>query len=269
MNFHIVEPTGLLKNYIRHYCFMESDRFEDDVTERVIPTESIQLMFHYRNPFVVYHHDGLPNKQPRSVISGLCDSYSDVSTFGEAGVVFVTFHPYGACHFFDFPLSAIENKSIDLADIFNAEVRQLEETLFLKKTLTERVPVIENFLIKHFAPIPSHDHLIIQKGMALIRQCKGQTTAGVLSDRLSTTPKSLERKFSRYLGKTTKQVMKLVRFQEVVSGLSSDRISSLTDLAYRHGYFDQAHFIKDFKAYAGFSPKEFVARYNHASARIL
>jgi len=55
MNFQIVQPSGFLKNYIKHYCFMESDIHDADVTERVIPPENIQLMFPYKNPFVVFH----------------------------------------------------------------------------------------------------------------------------------------------------------------------------------------------------------------------
>ena len=46
MNFQIVQPTEFLRNFIKYYCFMESASYEEDITERVIPTENIQLMFH-------------------------------------------------------------------------------------------------------------------------------------------------------------------------------------------------------------------------------
>lgn len=263
MKFHLEEPSSFLKNYIKHYCFMESDVYDDDVTERVIPTESVQLMFHYKNPFIVHHQNRTTIKQPRSIISGLSNSYSDVSSFGEAGVVFVTFYPNGACHFFDFPLSHIENKSLDLSEIYNIEIMQVEENLILKKTIREKTLVIEDFLTKRFSPIPSYDNIIIQKGIEIIKLNKGQTTAKNLSGILSITPKSLERKFSQYLGKTTKQIIKLIRFQEVISDLSAGNYLNLTEYAYRNGYFDQAHFIKDFKAYSGLTPKKFVSKYSN------
>lgn len=117
---------------------MESDIYDEDVMERVIPTENIQLMFHYKSPFVVFHSNDSVIRQPRSIISGLSDNYSDVSTAGETGVVFISFHPIGACHFFNFPLSEIENQSVDLTDIFNSEIRQTEELLYIKDTLVEK-----------------------------------------------------------------------------------------------------------------------------------
>jgi AraC-like DNA-binding protein len=267
MKFKIVSPSGFLRKYIKYYCFMDSDTHDGDVTERVIPTENIQLMFHYKNPFVVYNKTGSATRQPRSIVSGLSNTFSDVSTFGDAGVVFVLFHPAGACHFFEFPLVHIENKSINLSDIFTTEISQVEDDLFLERSIAGKILVIEKFLTKKFSPIPSYDDLIIQNGVDYIRHCKGQINAGILSDKLSTTSKTLERKFSRYLGKTPKQVIKLIRFQKVITDLSTIQYSNLTEYAYRNGYFDQAHFIKDFKEYSGYTPKEFIAKYSsHGSA---
>ena len=261
MKFQIVQPSGFLKNYIKNYCFMESDIYDADVIERVIPTENIQIMFHYKNPFVVLHSKALVIKQPKSILSGLCDSYSDVSTNGETGVVFISFRPTGACHFFNFPLSEIENQSVDMKKIFNSEIRQIEELLYLKDTIKEKMAVIENFLIRRYSPIPSYDDLLIQKGIEIVKNRKGQTNAKYLSDCLYTTPKTLERKFSKYLGKTTKQIIKLIRFQAILQDLSINKNLSLTEYTYRNGYFDQSHFIKDFKTYSGYTPKDFLVKY--------
>lgn len=240
---------------------MESDTYDEDVLERVIPTENIQLMFHYKNPFVVFHSNDSVIKQPRSIISGLSDNYSDVSTAGESGVLFVSFHPVGACHFFNFPLSEIENLSVDLTDIFNSEIRQIEELLYLKETIKDKVTVIENFLIRRYSPIPSHDGLLILKGVEIVKNSKGQTNAKYLSDCLNTSTKTLERKFAKYLGKTTKQLIKLIRFQEVLHNFSYINELSLTEHAYKNGYFDQSHFIHDFKSYTGYTPKEFCTKF--------
>jgi len=261
MKFQIVQPSASLKNFIRYYCFMESGPHDRDVVERVIPLEHIQLMFHYKNPFVVLKQDKPAVLQPRSLISGLSDSFTDVSTNGETGVVFISFYPAGACHFFDFPLSAIENQSVDMKDIFNYEVRHVEESLNDSFTIPDKVQVLEHYLLARYAPIPVYDRLLIGKGLDIIKCSKGQTSAKSLSGILHTSPKTLERKFSHYLGKTTKQLIKLTRFQEVLRDFSSLKTRTLTEHAYHNGYFDQAHFIHDFKAYTGYTPGEFLQKY--------
>jgi AraC-like DNA-binding protein len=240
---------------------MESDIHDGNIVERVIPTESVQLMFHYKNPFVVYHPKDSTRHQPRSIVSGLSDSFSDVSTNGEAGVVFVSFYPAGACYFFDFPLSEIENQSIDLSEIFKTEINRVEELLYFAKTTREKINVIENFLSERFSPIPKYDSLLVQKGINIINNCKGRTNAASVAGLLSTTPKTLERKFSRYLGKTTKQIIKLIRFQGVLHDFSVHKNISLTERAYNNGYFDQSHFIRDFKTFSGYTPGEFVKNF--------
>jgi len=240
---------------------MESSSCEEDITERVIPTENIQLMFHYRNPFVVHHPDNSTTKQPRSILSGLSDTFSDVSTNGETGVVFISFYPTGACHFFNFPLSEVENKSVNMSDVFGPEIKQIEEILYGTNFISEKIAVLENFLIRRYSPIPSHDNLLIQKSFEIIKNYKGQIHASSLSGCLSITSKTLERKFSQYFGKTTKQMIKLIRFQEVLHDFSKNKELILTERAYNNGYFDQSHFIHDFKTYSGYTPKEFAAKY--------
>ncbi len=240
---------------------MESDLFEPDVIERVIPAENIQLMFHYKNPFVVLNSDETVRLQPRSIISGLSDSFSDVATNGETGVVFISFLPTGACRFFDFPLSEIENQSLDMAEILKAEINELEESLFLTNSIHEKVCFIENFLISRYAPIPVYDEMLLGKGLEIIKNCTTSISAKYLSECLHTSPKTLERKFSRYLGKTTKQLIKLMRFQQVLNGFSGSTEINLTKYAYNYGYFDQSHFIHDFKTFTGYTPGEFASKY--------
>jgi AraC-like DNA-binding protein len=98
-------------------------------------------------------------------------------------------------------------------------------------------------------------------GIRLIQQSRGQLSSAALSEKLSVTTKSLERKFSEYIGKTPKQFIRLIRFQAALADLGSTSQISFTEYAYRNGYFDQAHFIKEFKSFTGFTPREFHLRY--------
>lgn len=260
MQFQVVRPSGFLACFVKDYCFIEAGREEVAVTERVIPTEHVQLMFHYKDPFVNVLPDALVS-QPRCVLSGLTDTYIDVSTHGETGVVFVRFYPEGASSFFGFSLSEVANQSIDLKAIFNTECRELEEQLYETTTLKERITLIEGFLLGHYTPLPAYDRQLMAKTVQVIKQAAGQTSAVSLSSQLAVTPKSLERKCARYLGKSTKQVIQLFRFQAILQDFSQVRVSTATERALRCGYFDQSHFIRDFKRYTGLTPGEFADRY--------
>ena len=69
----------------------------------------------------------------------------------------------------------------------------------------------------------------------------------------------MERKFMMVIGMSPKQLSRVVRLQATLKMLEQKQFTSLTSLAYENGYYDQAHFIKDFKEFTGHSPKSFYA----------
>mgnify|MGYP001117448819 CR=1 FL=1 len=77
-----------------------------------------------------------------------------------------------------------------------------------------------------------------------------------LAERFEMAVRQLQRLFRRYVGVSPKWVIKRFRLQEAAELLEQDASTSLTELAARLGYFDQAHFIKDFKAVLGRTPEE-------------
>ena len=258
MNFQYIRPSGFLAQYIRHYWILEAEASDGEVCERVIPTGNIEWMFHYRNPFFV-KNSGEQIAQPRSLASGISCNYIDVATRGESGVIAVTFLPGGASHFLRFPLSDLEDSSVSLSDIFNSRIKETEERFCIACSNEERIKIIEQFLMDCFKPAKRNDLLLIENCVEIITQSRGQIRSSDLSKKLSVTNKSLERKFSSYLGKTPKQFIRIVRFQSVIQNLSCAGPKDLTRFTYDNGYFDQAHFIKDFKSLSGYTPREFLA----------
>lgn len=261
MHFRIILPNGILKEYIRYYWIMESDGIEEDMTERVIPTGNIQIMFHYGKPFIMESPEKPKIIQPSCILSGMSTKWMDVTTNGNTGVFAVTFKTYGACHFFRFPLTEIEDIHVSLSDIYSCEIRTIEQKMGTLSSIEEKVKVVEDFLISKFTTVTSNDEKLLRTGVDLIKKSKGRMTSAILSENLSVTSKTLERKFSSYLGKTPKQIIKLIRFQEVFNELQYTKNPDLTDLTYKYGYYDQSHFIKEFKLCSGLTPTDFLNLY--------
>ncbi len=132
----------------------------------MIPPGNIEWMFHYRKTFVV--KDKKPLYQPQSMVSGINSNFFDVATSGESGVIAVTFYPHGAANFLRFPLSEIEDASINLEDIFNITGKETEEQICLVRSQTERIAIIEKFLLRCFNPVKSNDFLLIKKEWNLL-----------------------------------------------------------------------------------------------------
>ena len=62
----------------------------------------------------------------------------------------------------------------------------------------------------------------------------------------------------KQIGISPKQLGKVIRLQTALKMLLNHKTETLTQIAYENEYYDQAHFIKDFKEFTGTNPKEFL-----------
>lgn len=255
------KPTGILSKFIRYYWSIEAGANEPLHTERVLPLGNVDLMFHYKNSFVVQKEGKSVFRQSPANLGGLSTTFADVSTMGETGMICVSFFPFGACHFFNLPLIEIAEQQIGLEHIF-PDSDMILDKIFYAGSMNERIKLLETYLLSKLAYIGDHDNRLIVKSIDLIEQSKGQISAVNLADKLALSPKSLERKFNHFIGKSPKQYSKIIRFGNILNQLKSQDHHSLTHIAIENGYFDQSHFIRDFKEFAGYSPGDFLKLLN-------
>ncbi|MBW6480947.1 MAG: hypothetical protein K0B37_16065 [Bacteroidales bacterium] len=199
MQFHTIYPSPSLAPFIQHYWILETNVYDGIVTERVVPTGNIEMMFHYRKPFSSISPSGESQTQHRSMISGINHSWFDVSAGGESGSLAVTFYPGAAASFFHLPMTELEDRSIHLGDIVKKEAFSVEEQLAEAASLQERIRIVENFLMKRLRPVATFDTKLIQQGVVLIKKCKGQIRASELAQKLYVTPKTRELISSQWL----------------------------------------------------------------------
>ena len=116
--------------------------------------------------------------------------------------------------------------------------------------------MIEFFLLNRLTDNEIIDR-IVKSTVETILTANGQLTVEELSKQTNINRRQLERKFSSTIGLSPKQLSKTIRLQATLKMLLNKQFTSLTALAYEGAYYDQAHFIKDFKEFTGLTPKEF------------
>jgi AraC-like DNA-binding protein len=93
------------------------------------------------------------------------------------------------------------------------------------------------------------------------------TRVAQVAERIGLSQRTLQRLFSQYVGVSPKWVIRRYRLLEAADHLAHHADADLPDLAQTLGYFDQAHFINDFRATIGSTPTEYVQRQKVAAAR--
>jgi AraC-like DNA-binding protein len=251
-----IRPTGILSKYIQNYFIVETDNPIDFLpNERVYPCGYATMVFHYGSPSIFQKKDSSKYIEPNLVICGQQTSYYDLSLSGKTGMILIVFRPHGVKSFFNFPITELLNENLSLHDLINSETIELEDKLFNSPNNRQRITHLENFLIKRL--IHNNEFERVEHALEIIENSKGQIKTQDIAHEVCLGIKQFERTFSKYVGINPKKYASIVRFHNVIQMKRKHKNSSMFQLAFDNGYYDQSHFIHDFKSLTGFTPKAF------------
>lgn len=250
MKFDKHFPTGKLKDYIKYYVVSEND-VESEY--QVFPTTGLVIGFQYKGQ-LSSAKDKTLNKLAPAGITGIADSYKVFKNSADIGTILVYFIETGFTHFASHPANELFNLSLSLDDIFDKnKISEVEEKLVLATTDKQRIKIVEQFLVSQLKDIKA-DKLIVE-AVKLIYQSKGAIRVKELNEKLFISQSPFEKRFRKVVGTTPKKFSSIIRLNSVLDHLNEAK--SLTEICYENNFFDQAHFIKDFKHFTGQTPEHF------------
>ena len=253
MKSDIYIPRDELKPFIRIFVISESEKAN---TYKVLPGTEIVIGFQYSGK-LSYRENDQEMPLSSSGLTGLRDSFRVFSHSNHIGSILVFFKEGGAPVFFKQPIHELFMESVSLDNfILRSELLILEEKLQETKKDIEKVNIVEEFLISRMNH--SQPDLLVFSAISFIYQSKGNIRIKELTEKLHISQSPLEKRFRQAVGTSPKKFASIVRFKNTLQQYNAN--SSLTALGYEAGYYDQAHFIKEFKSFTGESPENFFSR---------
>jgi len=253
-SFEVFTPSPLLSPYIKNYWILEGG-FQNNFTERIIPTGNIQLCFYRGENHLTTSFKGEKTKLDSSILSGQTTGFSDISPSGLIRIIAVVFYPQGANTFFHMPLNEVAHQHVTANDLSDKQWKELADKIEDTDSYTTCIRYIEQFLLKRLAL--SKDYQRIFSAIRLINQYKGDIRITELSSETFLSYKQFQRIFTSHVGINPKDFIRTIRFQYALSIAQNNPSISPSQLAYECGYYDQAHLINEFKHFSGYTPKEF------------
>lgn len=243
-------PCDALKPFIKTFVIQETPGKN---TYKVLPDTGVVIGFQYRGRLSRIENE-TETLLSISGVSGLADHSRTFRNIPGTGSVLVFFKETGAAPFLKQPLHELFRESISLDNfMLRSELLYLEEQLAEAGSDRQRITAIEKFLIKRMTGAEP-DKLVLA-ALALIHKSKGNIRIKDLLEQLHISQSPLEKRFRQAVGSSPKKFASIVRLKNVIH--QYDPGSSLTGLAYEAGFYDQAHFIKEFKTFTGDTPESF------------
>jgi AraC-like DNA-binding protein len=256
MHPQIFPPSNDLSAFVQCYWNLEGDQETTPVKNTIVPDGTMKLIFHYADTYRHHPKDAESIILPKCFLIGQLTQPYVVEPLGLTGSFVVRFHPNGFLPFATIPIKDMENTAVPLDKLFGEEGAAIGEKILQAKDTTARIALIEAFLLKRLSDEKTID-FVVQSTIETILAANGQFAVNEFSQKMNINRRQLARKFAASIGLSPKQLSKTVRIQAALKTLLLEKVSSLTDLAYENEYFDQAHFIKEFKEFTGITPKEF------------
>ncbi len=234
-------PSADLAFFVEHYWIVDWDlRGQEPYLSEILPHPCVHLVIETDNSRIV------------GVMRG---RFSQL--LRDKGRVFgIKFRPGGFYPFITSPVSAFTDSSISLHAAFGAEGSALPGAILALGDEGEMVDCAETFLR---ARCPERNETVgtITRIIDRIIADRDITTVDGLVGRLNLNTRTLQRIFNRYVGVGPKWVIRRYRLHEAAERVAASDVVDWPALALDLGYFDQAHFIKDFKTIIGRSPADY------------
>jgi AraC-like DNA-binding protein len=250
MKFDIYFPSEILKPYVKMFAVQESSAAG---LYKVLPDTGLVIGFQFRGR-LAYLDDTKEISLATSGVTGLHNQYRIFKNSPGIGTVLVFFNEGGAVPFFAQPIHELFQQSISLDNfMLRSELLLLEERLYEADWDEGKVAVVENFLISRMKP--NEPDKIIHAALAIIHKRRGDIRIKDLAEQLHISQSPLEKRFRSAIGTSPKKFASIVRLKNLIAQYDPTR--NLGELGYEAGFYDQAHFIKEFRTFTGEAPENY------------
>ena len=252
MRYREIDPPPHLAAHVRCLWIFEAERAGPE-PQRIVPDGRTELIVHFRAP---YAEDGVA--QPRAIFAGQLTRPLWLRSTGPAGVLGVRFHPAGARRFLGFALSEANDRRVDLDSIWPGRGTSLADAMSAAREDAQRVGVAAEFVAARIATGSEDDATVARCAQSLEREC-GKISIEALSAMAGVGRRQLERRFRDTVGVGPTLLASILRFRSVFDLIERDSARPWTEAAIAAGYYDQSHFAREFRRYAGVTATEFLA----------
>ena len=250
-------PAPALRGHVRE-CYGFAERGSRFPERREAASAAVVLIVSFGAPYRVGDaaDGGRLMEQPVGFVGGLSESFAVSQATGDAACVQVMLSPLGAHRLLGgLPMHELANRVVGLDALFGADAARLAERLHGAGDWAARFALLDGFLADRVSRAHAPPATVAHAWRRL-DQANGRVEIGALAREMGCSRKYLATRFREHVGLPPQSVARVLRFERAVRLLSAGAPARWTDVALGCGWYDQAHFIRDFRRFAGATPGE-------------
>lgn len=259
MILEIHVPTYPLNQFIESFVYYK-DYEPSHRVDRLLPDGNVNVVIDLTDyPKFIYDNHTLKEIQAcRNVwFSGIRNRYITIPSGRDSEMFILNFHKGKAYPFVEMPMHELTDYVVDAELVMTNEILNMRETLLSLATVQQKFQFAENHLLRSFGrklvANPFIDFAVNQ-----ILDVPNQNSIERISNQVGYSQKHLIQLFKEHVGMNPKSFLKIIRFQKAIQEIEQSRTANWSHVALESGYYDQAHFINDFRNFSGFTPGNYL-----------
>lgn len=225
----------------------------------VEPNGMIKLVLPIKSDIIVTHNKSkLIVSKGCLAIAGVFDStfYIEASHICNIQAAVIEFSPIFGYRFLKFSQSQLVNKICLLKEALNLPILELEKQLSQTSDIDDKLKILQKFLIQSL--LKTESDTIFEFCLQYINEHFNSVTIKTLEKLTGYSSRWINHKFQTNLGVSAKTFITIARFQNEFQSLANHFVKSSVLKTYLDRYYDQSHFIKNFKRFSGLTPNKFL-----------
>lgn len=256
-------PKFPLNQFVDNFIYYE-DYNPSHSIDRFLPDGNTEIIIDFDDtPKYIYDNYTLKEIQACHHVwaSGVRTEFISIPSGKQSAMFVISFKKGMAYPFFPIPMNEISDAVVDADLLWGNDFAFLRERLRELKDVKLRFETVETFLLKKFQSRFLVNPCVEYALQEIIRQ-PDQISLGLLNQKIGYSQKHFIEMFKRQVGITPKAYLKIIRFQKAINEIEQHKDVDWALISQDCGFYDQAHFINDFKFFSGFTPEEYVKRKN-------
>jgi AraC-like DNA-binding protein len=263
MILQIHKPAFPLNEFVENLVYYHGlsalhnlDRFLPDGNTEII----IDLT---ETPQYIYDNETLREIQTcrHGWVSGVRTRPITIPSGNGSKMLIVAFKKGKAFPFYPFPMSDLTDTVAEADLVFGRNFHDLRGQLLDAESTNQMFQLVEGFLLQHAVSIlQAAGSRCIEYAVSSIINKPTAQRLHQLSDEIGYSQKHFIELFRQQVGVSPKQYLRIMRFQRALGAIENNELIRWSNIALESGYYDQAHFIHDFKLFSGFTPGEYMKR---------
>ena len=260
MHRELIQPSQPLSRFVSQLWYFQNEPTPHS-KERLMPDGSASVVINLADDVIrLYDPDDTRKMRRlgRSVFSGPRTECMAIDTDEQVCVIGISFRPGGAAPFLKLPTDEVCNVSLDLDDLWGHLAEELRDRVLSAPLPLAKLRAVEAALLQRAAGLWDEQPVVKYAVSNILKAPQAARIAEVVHATGFTSRRFIAL-FKRQVGMAPKLFCRVRRFQRVLQEITRGKPVSWADIALDCGYFDQAHFIHDFREFSGVNPSKYLS----------